>query len=256
MKNYIDCNVVMLPQNRIGWNPNTLLSGTKANKLFYTEGSTTVNGDWQAQHLYFTSQDDIKEGDWIINGNTWQSNFAVFQIKDEKQAIEYQVIREMMLVQSAKNPEKLGGLLTAKIVASTDPSLNLPTIPEEWIKKYVEVNGKITNVKLEAKLDLDNNPGYPNEILVHKITSNNEVIIFDEQIDLKEIANKFNNKVLFPKQIEAIKGKIIDKLEDAAKETIEFDEYLLNDPSITQEERELIIETHIKFKAHQQKIKG
>ncbi len=99
------------------------------------------------QHVYFVCDDKIKAGDWVINGNTWQSNHCVIKVADNEQAEAYNEIAGMMVQQASNVPEKLGGLMTKKIVASTDVSLKLIVINVEWIRDiYIPENGKIEKV--------------------------------------------------------------------------------------------------------------
>jgi len=143
---------------------------------------------WKPQHLYFISNDEIKEGDWCFD----ISIEKIFQAKEG----------HLKIIKVAKHI----GVGVRKVVASTDKSLEisstgytedrartfyskLPIIPQSFIEKFGESNGKIENVMLEYKCDWC----YPNDgsiscknilykgnegcIKVLEVNRNNEVII-------------------------------------------------------------------------------
>lgn len=106
---------------------------------------TTLNGSFmdtpssfKSQHVYLTTDEEIKEGDWFI------SNRDIYQYEGDK-------IPEIL---------KLG---YRKIVATTDTSLlehddtvpypktrpALPQIPQEFLKEYCEAGGKIEEVEIK-----------------------------------------------------------------------------------------------------------
>jgi hypothetical protein len=109
------------------------------------------------QHLYFTSDEEIKEGDWVIFDH----------IK-----IPQQIKRHF------KTAKEEGA---RKIIATTDKSLKfnhkvdmiendgypiyhiknngIPQIPESFIKAYVEANGEIDEVMVEYEEDICINCG-------------------------------------------------------------------------------------------------
>lgn len=123
---------------------------------------TTLNGSFmdtpssfKSQHVYLTTDEEIKEGDWFI------SNRDIHQYEGDK-------IPEIL---------KLG---YRKIVATTDTSLNLPQIPQEFLKKYCEADGKIEEVEIEyeEKQVFESAEDYDYGFgLKIKVDSNNCVII-------------------------------------------------------------------------------
>jgi hypothetical protein len=124
-------------------------------QLVYAENKTVyVNGfGYTPQYLYIVDTGKIQEGDWIINGNTWQENHVIFQITDAKQVVGYRNVQEIMRYQVAKNPEKLGGLLTERIIATNNPvytKQGIPTISQSFLQEYVKRNGKGV-VKMEMR---------------------------------------------------------------------------------------------------------
>ncbi len=105
------------------------------------------------QHLYFTSNEEIKEGDWCIG---------------EGVALPFKAIPTIRYHQ------------WKKIVASTDPSLGLPSIPESFIQQYVAVNGKINSVMLEMENKANSVDIDFEKIYTLKLTDNNECIVINK----------------------------------------------------------------------------
>ena len=96
--------------------------------------------DWDGnipQHLYFTTDGEIKEGDWVVcldeidsTVQNWSVSQAIFKYNN-------------------------GGNCNSdmKIVATTDTSLGLPHPPQAFIQKYCELGG-IGEVDLEYTVDI------------------------------------------------------------------------------------------------------
>lgn len=141
MNTYKTCNVVMLPTNT---NSDLILSLSDS-KLYWKNGYFAGN----KQHLYITSDEDIKEGDWIIH------------IPTSKIILNYNLDRA-----SDKN--------LFKIIASTDPSIvfpvpdsldlypfsytqkKYPQIPQSFIDYYINKynkGNKIEKVEVEYIVD-------------------------------------------------------------------------------------------------------
>ena len=135
--------VFMLPTNEKA--KSNLLLGR--NELYYSNklSNFSLKEDIDRfQHLYITSDDEIKEGDWITDGKK---------------------------VYKAPNIDGFIGLY--KIIATTDSSLfidnsttsnvdyrALPQPSQQFIEKYVEEYNKgnqIVNVLVEYDLDIDDN---------------------------------------------------------------------------------------------------
>ncbi len=160
MEHTQDCKVVMLPSNK---------SSKLGDLTIYSNKLVFLEIPWSShssQYLYFTSDDQIKMDDWYLD-DTNQVRKCVISDKD------YWAVR-----QSYK-----------KIVASTDTSLGIPAISEEWIcTKYVPSNGSITDIKLQinSKLpdccsdcDCEVDGGFCAPIITLKLTDN-EVVVVDE----------------------------------------------------------------------------
>ena len=83
------------------------------------------------QHLYFASDREIKEGDWMLH------------ILD-KTPIKYYP-DDYPTIKHASEYEY------RKIEATTDSSMNIPLIPQSFIEKYVESQGEIKEVMIEME---------------------------------------------------------------------------------------------------------
>lgn len=118
--------------------------------------------------LYFTNDEDIKNGDYFINDDgVWQCNNNI--------------------IPTGLNPKK--------IVATNNKSLiNLPFIPDSFVKEYCNNNGNIDEVEIEYIEDFV--IGYANDRMrkfygkpIINIDSNNCVII-------RSIKNNWNREEL------------------------------------------------------------
>lgn len=121
---YKECNVVMLPtkdKSYIWWN------GFKLKDTMPPE--IMINGN-EFQHLYIISNEEIKEGDWVIN--------------------YYNVIAKW------GGHGDLNGC--KKIIASTDKSLGLSEPSQDFLKLYIEEYNKSNQIKkvLVEYIKLDN----------------------------------------------------------------------------------------------------
>lgn len=161
--------VIMLPTNK-GQDSNLFFHcplGSKIKTLsFMTQGKAhreemLVCGVNKPQHLYICSNDEIKEGDWVINGNITAHNHAMTQIKAED--VE-NVNKLRLLMLSDKFPYACKGkVITLKIIASTDSSLSFtagqkhigqvppherfPSIPQWFIEYYISEYNKGNIIK-------------------------------------------------------------------------------------------------------------
>lgn len=90
-------------------------------------------------HLYFTSNEEIKVGDYVIPNSL--SGYSTATKINTNDTIEFY-----------NEISTLGGFdyigKIKKIVATTDSSLNLPSIPQSFIEEYVAANGKIEEVEM------------------------------------------------------------------------------------------------------------
>lgn len=112
-------------------------------------------------HLYFISNEEIQVGDLVI-GLAAHLN-KIYKVKD--------ITHNGNLLQLDPKCEMYPTQFR-KIVATTDPSLNLPLIPKSFIEEYVEANGKIDEVEIEAVMVFDKRQpfvaDYQNSVTISK----------------------------------------------------------------------------------------
>lgn len=142
--------VVMLATDRselcIMVNHNEYKIGTDEENLFlqyskdFSYGSSITDNSQSPQHLYFLSDDEIKEDD--VKSTDWFINLkdnSLFQVLDD----------EMIVIKNVK-----------KIITSTDKSLGLSEPSKEWIEYYISEYNKgniITEVMVEYENDIEQN---------------------------------------------------------------------------------------------------
>jgi len=134
--------VVMLPTE----NESNLCIDLSCNELNYFTPEGTSTKHTECQHLYFVSDEEIKEGDWYIYGGT------VCYCKNEEYIEKLHKSVEKAPIVATSDPalttskqESVDGYLLVTLVHN-----KLPQIPESYIKKYVEGNGRETIVRLEC----------------------------------------------------------------------------------------------------------
>lgn len=133
------CKVVCLTTNDTVMNGIQIIKNNENNELRLpltgVELRRLVAGSavWKAQHLYLVSDEAIEVGD-IWMKPTGKINISACSTV------------------AFNNPEWLNSsdcVHIKKVVASTDTSLNLPSIPQSFLEKYVESNGSINEVEIE-----------------------------------------------------------------------------------------------------------
>jgi len=147
-KYYKNCKVVMFPTTEKISKGSILL--TNSNRLFISENGNPfdiLGGYNKLQHLYITSDKEIKEGDYYVN---------IFQNKYDIRFCKSKYLAEFLK----------GSLWTYKIIATTDTSLFipyfengkeempifLPQLSQQFIEKYIEEYNKgniITDILVE-----------------------------------------------------------------------------------------------------------
>ena len=129
----------------------------KDDTIHYISSQLNNHLFWKYQHLYFITDDEIKENDWYINSINTLSKAKLSNLEV-----------------SRKN--------CFKIIASTDKSLNLPKPSQSFIKKYCEKGG-IDEVLIELNTcKICNYPtllnGCDDECIPQiKVDKNNEITI-------------------------------------------------------------------------------
>jgi len=186
--------VVMLPTEKAPDKDDIILIDFKDNTnplLAYASEhakdiSIETQGNINHQHLYLISDDEIKEGDWVIEN----SNIIVKVVS---------LFEDNCLVKN-NTAYNTNLKLCKKIVATTDNSINvnypIAEIPESFIQAYIESynNGKpITEVDLEYKLDNYNLKGNK-RIITPKTRPDNTVIVHQSKMYSKKEVEKLCEK--------------------------------------------------------------
>jgi len=106
----------------------------------YDEGVAVANDiDWQCQHLYIVSDDEIKEGDWCYYKNSFGGGNIICQAYKHKDD-------SRMLYDDGSHDRSIGEGITPlegeckKIIATTDPELTvLKDVGDEFEVRWEEV---------------------------------------------------------------------------------------------------------------------
>lgn len=108
-------------------------------KLSIINNPAYYDREREYQHLHFTSNEEIKEGDKFIWKSQMYGNTEIYTFKED---IGYGIrIAEGYIVNHSGN--------FGKVIATTDKSLNLPLIPQSFIEEYVKNKGEIKEVDVE-----------------------------------------------------------------------------------------------------------
>lgn len=147
----------------------------KTDKLYYyTTPKENGIGNCQNQHLYFISDDSIKEGDWCID----QMAGEIFKMGKQADVANRFHHGNNKKIIATSNPE----LWTKTKIENTEGHfLNkpLPKISSSFIEEYVNKQGKTDKVMLEYEGETrwDNKTYIDNPVYIPKLTSNGEVIV-------------------------------------------------------------------------------
>ena len=114
-------------------------------------------------NLYFISEREIKARDYVM-------------LPDRK-GVKFMNYSDIL------NYLESESFATKKIEASTDPYLNLPLIPQSFIEKYVEKQGKIDEVMIELCDRLLYDTPHVSGI---KVRPDNTVIVSRNEVEIKE----------------------------------------------------------------------
>lgn len=117
--------VVMLPTEK-----GIIYKGNYTNDLSTINLSSIHTEHYTAQHLYFISNDEIRNRDYVIMLDDFDHVFSTVQ-------------------QYTAEPEQHINKNHRRVIATTDKSLNLPLIPESFVSKYVEEQGNIKEVMID-----------------------------------------------------------------------------------------------------------
>lgn len=180
------CTAVCLPTNQkatngsVVFNNNTKELGYNYNSdLEQLKKALPSSCDYTTQHLHILSDDKIEVGDWVLNQNWINNPHANSLILCTERAFANP---EWLNSEDCKNCKK--------IIASTDPTLNLPSPSPEFLKVFCEKQPKEVMVKYTYNELLGISEGdWPqvkdNQISIKKIKqsySRNEVIEIIKQV--------------------------------------------------------------------------
>lgn len=169
---YMKGNIVMLPTNENTFNRGDIVLHTNDNTLFQATLSCTCYDIEKPQHLYITSNEEIKEGDYAYHKILGIGRIVILYGEEC-----FQTIKLHPNDGSVTTPWKRNIPDIKKIIATTDKSLNLPLIPQSFIEKYIEEYNKdntITEVLVEVEPDYNQ---LGESIWELKLNSQNEITI-------------------------------------------------------------------------------
>lgn len=145
-KSYIKSQVVMLATNKANIDilKPYLWKGSITGQLHFKR-SLWIDDTVLFQHLYFLSNEEVKEGDWFISHN----NELLQCIKIEGNIIyDKQNFPSFIKTKYGLRQENKAGkngpetfTLSKKVIATTDDKLGLPRPSNEFLQKYCELGG-------------------------------------------------------------------------------------------------------------------
>lgn len=143
-KFYKKHQVIMLPVEK-GTTDHLWLDLKETNKLY--KGRTEKEGKWQRQHLYITSDKEIKKGDWFVRGyRLLQATFNFGPVDNNNINIDKKILAT---TNSSLCITKQNGNLGQAIILLNRPS-------DAFIQKYIEEYNKgnvITDVMVEYEMN-------------------------------------------------------------------------------------------------------
>ncbi len=138
-------------------------------KAYYTQAYLKA-ANTKSYHLYILSDGEIKKGDWVIT----PSDFTPHKIQ---KVIKTKMNGDIMTMNVLHHKEEF-----SKIIATTNPSLNLPSIPKSFIESFSkepvdEVELEYTSYKNLEGVDIDD-PTKLNYTIYEELSLiDNEVVI-------------------------------------------------------------------------------
>ena len=163
-KSYMKCRVVMLPTetaSRIGLNPHGIY-------MYYIVPVRTEH----SQHLYICSQEEIKIGDWFY----WYDSDGESKYVLQCTSISKDTIRTYYEAHSVHGIGDWSEDYAKKIIASTDPALELPRPSDEFLRRYCENQG-IDDVLLELVQNYNHDISIYPDVFSLKVAPDNTVTI-------------------------------------------------------------------------------
>lgn len=159
-------------------------------------------------HLYFTSDEEIKEGDWAIN------KFGIYQVTATTLIVDVGG-RKIIATTSYLTQEESSNS------GATSHKIIVPQIPQSFIKEYCEVGGinevLVEYAMTEHQTEVDESDEYYSGVINYyklqlKLNSNNEIIIHPivEKVYTKSDITKLLNDRLnhLKSNLSQMKGKL------------------------------------------------
>lgn len=197
-KYYQKCEVVMLDTND---KTAPILSYLNDKSLQYFPNTYWSNGDLSKRHLYFLSNEEIKEGDWCINSydnRTWK-------YEPSPCPLPYWGNKDTL----------------TKIIATTNTSLRLPQPSKEFIQAFITAYNEyepITKVLVEME-GIESSREFTPITYQLKLNSSNEITI-------KKIKDSWTRKEMFDCWLYS-KGLVLREETDQIKrERIQFNKWI------------------------------
>ena len=143
--------VIMLPTEQ--YEHNRILKGNKEGRLIIDKCenlSKQLRGLWTPQHIYITTDEEIREGDVAYNKNT-NSIYRVGKFTSKAGHEGHSIVPLKSDVKEGEFYTYIGehySQYSKKIIATTNKSLNLPQPSKAFIEKYCKLGG-IDEVEIE-----------------------------------------------------------------------------------------------------------
>jgi len=155
--------LVMLPiSTKHGFHQGLFKSkGLDKETLMYTRDRYGYGSGWVPQHLYIFTDDDSIVSNRLKEGDCYYDKFYN----------NVQICNDVLAFNVNVSGMKEMGI--AKVIASTDSSLKLPSIPVDYIKKMVDENNIANSVNCKSVTVIDST----SEMVE---LNNNEVVIVDD----------------------------------------------------------------------------
>ena len=230
-----EAKVIMLPtRDKVG----ALQIHTSFVKGILRMYKTDIPSDYKAQHLYFTSDEEIKEGvnQYYIDKYTGKLSNSGGAQYESKQNVVIATTDKSLTVPKITNfgmQEECGGVLQVK---------SLPKIQQSFIEAYVKAEGKIDKVMVEYEdkaypelmegrtwddapgaNDPKGRPFYMKDNFIIKTREDNTVIISKckedmySREDVEALINKFRNDLNYPMKINTYPDGSISDIEGIDK---------------------------------------
>ena len=188
---YKSCNVVMLHTNQAQNEDNNTIYLNNFSKELILGWRNARSTNQTVQHLYITSDEEIKVNDWVM------LNYRIGKSIDKALPACLKNAFHNADFWNAEN--KTQNLGNKPIIATTDTSLRLPQLPQEFIQYFIKEYNKgniITKVEIEYE---DKFLGYFPHVATNGTSREPKYEIqlkvnFNNTINIKPIKNSWNRK--------------------------------------------------------------